>query len=353
MHMLSTLPGEAVSAPLVPWSAEEIFSLAAENHVNDRKPHQGVTGKNPGLYPGATACNSTTALGVNWRQWSATVPGATVTYDYDAFGNEFTVSGGSSTPNEMYYRGEQWDSDLGLYYLRARYYNPITGRFMSRDPEDGIPSDPSTLHKYNYAGGDPVDWADPTGRAEAKAGTAGGAAGEWIGLAGAAVAVSIGVAKNPGAVQAFGHTLACDVELIGSDFESLVKWGIDTGQGLNASIEEVDECHVKEQKTCTMGGATGTVVIGEEMNRVAAYAKAHGAGYYQPPSAPPYLWLNNNMEWITAVMNQKCKIEDGGPMQGRSNYPSPTSAYYFQEKALIGLRGYPTQPVFIPPMAVE
>ena len=27
-----------------------------------------------------------------------------------------------------------YDSDLGLYYLRARYYNPVTGRFVSRDP---------------------------------------------------------------------------------------------------------------------------------------------------------------------------------------------------------------------------
>jgi RHS repeat-associated protein len=63
-----------------------------------------------------------------------------------------------------YYRGEQYDSDLGLYYLRARYYNPNTGRFLSRDPEDGDPTDPKTLHKYLYAGGDPVNGLDPTGR---------------------------------------------------------------------------------------------------------------------------------------------------------------------------------------------
>jgi RHS repeat-associated protein len=63
-----------------------------------------------------------------------------------------------------YYRAEQYDSDLGLYYMRARYYNPLTGRFMSRDPEDGIPTDPKTLHKYIYAGGDPVNALDPTGR---------------------------------------------------------------------------------------------------------------------------------------------------------------------------------------------
>lgn len=88
---------------------------------------------------------------------------ATDTYESDAYGNAFTVSG--STPNEMMYRGEQFDSDLGLYYLRARYYNPTTGRFMSRDPEDGKPIDPTSLHKYLYAGGDPVNGLDPSGRA--------------------------------------------------------------------------------------------------------------------------------------------------------------------------------------------
>jgi RHS repeat-associated protein len=63
--------------------------------------------------------------------------------------------------------GEQYDSDLGLYYLRARYYNPNTGRFLSRDPEDGNAKIPATLHKYLYAGGDPINRIDPTGRDDA------------------------------------------------------------------------------------------------------------------------------------------------------------------------------------------
>jgi RHS repeat-associated protein len=88
----------------------------------------------------------------------------TDTYDYDAFGNKINSTG--TTPNSYLYRGEQYDSDLGLYYLRARYYNPLTGRFMSRDPEDGNRLNPTTLHKYLYAGGDPVNRLDPTGRAE-------------------------------------------------------------------------------------------------------------------------------------------------------------------------------------------
>jgi RHS repeat-associated protein len=63
-----------------------------------------------------------------------------------------------------FYRGEQWDSDLGLYYLRARYYNPATGRFMSRDPYDGNEISPISLHKYLYAGSNPVNNVDPRGR---------------------------------------------------------------------------------------------------------------------------------------------------------------------------------------------
>jgi RHS repeat-associated protein len=55
-----------------------------------------------------------------------------------------------------FYRGEQFDSDLALYYLRARYYNPNTGRFLGRDPKDGKAKYPASLHKYLYVGGDPI-----------------------------------------------------------------------------------------------------------------------------------------------------------------------------------------------------
>jgi len=48
--------------------------------------------------------------------------------------------------------------------LRARWMNPITGRFMSRDPDAGQIAIPATLHKYLYAAGDPVNRVDPSGR---------------------------------------------------------------------------------------------------------------------------------------------------------------------------------------------
>jgi RHS repeat-associated protein len=100
----------------------------------------------------------------NVRQLTNAAGTVTDTYEYDAFGNSFTKQG--TTPNVYLYRGEQYDPDLGLYYLRARYYNPATGRFMSRDPEDGNTIDPSSLHKYLYGGGDPINRIDPRGRAD-------------------------------------------------------------------------------------------------------------------------------------------------------------------------------------------
>jgi RHS repeat-associated protein len=63
------------------------------------------------------------------------------------------------------FTGEQYDPDLNLYYLRARYFNPLTGRFLTRDPDIGKIRTPATLHKYVHAGAaDPVNAIDPSGR---------------------------------------------------------------------------------------------------------------------------------------------------------------------------------------------
>jgi RHS repeat-associated protein len=94
----------------------------------------------------------------------ASLAGAvTDTYEYDAFGNLLAKTG--ATPNVYLYRGERYDPDLKLYYLRARWYNPVTGRFMTRDPYAGSPYDPASLHRYNYARSNPSNFVDPSGRA--------------------------------------------------------------------------------------------------------------------------------------------------------------------------------------------
>ena len=85
----------------------------------------------------------------------------TDTYTYDAFGNLIKSTG--RTANNYLYCGEQFDETTGLYYLRARYMDTSTGRFISQDSYAGSISDPISLHKYLYANSNPVMYSDPSG----------------------------------------------------------------------------------------------------------------------------------------------------------------------------------------------
>ncbi len=115
------------------------------------------------------------------RQLLSPAGAVTDTYAYDGFGNTVTQAG--STTNEFLYRGEQWDSALQMYYLRARYYVPRTGRFLTSDkfePGDIATCDcPMTspaghqlsIHNlFGYAASDPVGLRDPRGAEEEEEG---------------------------------------------------------------------------------------------------------------------------------------------------------------------------------------
>ena len=87
----------------------------------------------------------------------------TDTYLYEAFGNLLDKTG--DTENRYLFAGEQYDENLQQYYLRARYYDPLQGRFSQMDEWLGDDFAPLTLGKYLYANGDPVNGIDPSGLA--------------------------------------------------------------------------------------------------------------------------------------------------------------------------------------------
>ena len=133
------------------------------------------------------------------RQLTDPTGAVTDTYAYDAFGN--TVAHTGTTFNQFLYRGEQFDSTLGMYYLRARYYRPQVGRFLTADKheaESPLPcgciesrkaspltgangavtylrirryilgrsasgATPCSVCSYGYANADPINRIDPTG----------------------------------------------------------------------------------------------------------------------------------------------------------------------------------------------
>lgn len=80
-------------------------------------------------------------------------------YTYDAYGN--TTASSSSFLHSFAYIGAVIDTESGLYYLNARYYDPQTGRFISQDSYRG--DSEAFWHLYAYCEGDPVNFADLTG----------------------------------------------------------------------------------------------------------------------------------------------------------------------------------------------
>jgi RHS repeat-associated protein len=86
------------------------------------------------------------------------------TFAFDAYG---TLIASNAAPQTAYlYCGEQFDSNLGFYYLRARYLKPDTGRFWTMDSFEGNPANPRSLHKYLYASADSANRIDPSGNSD-------------------------------------------------------------------------------------------------------------------------------------------------------------------------------------------
>ncbi|HUQ87853.1 MAG TPA: PKD domain-containing protein [Vicinamibacterales bacterium] len=86
----------------------------------------------------------------------------TDTYQYDAFGTLVARTG--TTDNPFLFTGQPLDANSGFYYMRARWYSPSTGRFLTLDAHAAASSDPRSLHRYVYAANDPANHADPSGR---------------------------------------------------------------------------------------------------------------------------------------------------------------------------------------------
>ncbi len=79
------------------------------------------------------------------------------TYEYDSFGNLTSSTGSISNP--FLYTGREFDAETGLYFYRARYYNPSIGRFISEDPIGFA----GGINMYAYVGNNPGNYTDPEG----------------------------------------------------------------------------------------------------------------------------------------------------------------------------------------------
>ena len=80
------------------------------------------------------------------------------TITYDSYGN-ITNETSPSSGDRFKFTGREWDSEIGQYFYRARYYNPGAGRFDSEDP---IGFEAGDANLYRYVGNRPTNATDPT-----------------------------------------------------------------------------------------------------------------------------------------------------------------------------------------------
>ena len=92
-------------------------------------------------------------------------------FSYDGYGvllqddSVASANPGKVAPQQtnLLYTGEYFDTASQNYYLRARWYDSLTGRFNKTDPYSGNTQDPQSLHKYLYCHANPVNNVDPNG----------------------------------------------------------------------------------------------------------------------------------------------------------------------------------------------
>ena len=127
-------------------------TLTRTEHTGDKALYlNGESGKEILLRDGLDSVTGTVAPG------SGTLQSKT---DYDAWGNSVRTG---ATQSKHGYTGHLDDTETGLIYARARYYDSEMGRFINRDPLEGVLDSPVTWNAYLYANANPSKFTDPSG----------------------------------------------------------------------------------------------------------------------------------------------------------------------------------------------
>lgn len=251
------------------------------------------------------------------------------TIDYYPFGSTRLDTQSSYWANDYKYTGKELDSDTGLYYYGARYYDASLGRFISVDPWGGDITDPQSLNKYSYVQNNPLKYVDPEGRVAETAWDLGNFGWDIArvvknGIEGFAGAVVVGY----GAATGNDDIVQAGLDSLNQTAQDLKETAVDAATdavataipfvpaGMTKLTRAADKAADAAKVVDKAGDIKKAVVIGEDMvKRVNPAAKSIGAETITDwMTRTGKEWsLKVNKEWTDYVKNTGKQVIDIGP----------------------------------------
>ncbi len=287
-----------------------------------------------------------------YGQRAVVTPGANGTLDWGA---DDVAQDESLLDNAYGFTGQRFDDETGLYHFQARYYDPVHGVFISRDPI-GIWGDPHNLgNAYAYAGNDPLNVLDPTGMWGLKK------LGKYAKDFGTAVAAFVPIKQTDWAreevkqtfqnfhqtrtdIPKIVHVIADVLAPPQSKTEAALmlgfsaipggKWGLSGGKLGMAAAKAGNLGKVATKLDRPI------VIIGENMERVKKYANAVRGEVFEGTG------MAANKAWVALKKKQGYLVHDIGPDFARraerlADGKVPFGPFYpMERKSLVGYDGY-------------
>ena len=237
------------------------------------------------------------------------------TYSFDSFGNQTASSG--SLINPFRYAGREFDSESTIYYMRARYFDPATGRFLNEDPVGFN----AGSNFYRYVTNNPIGLRDPFGlcpptRNQRLALGARGLLNLGIGVGKVAVGIAV-TAETGGFGAALGY-YAVSSGIVGNI-------GAGISQIAGAATGDVEGGEKGADAAQAVGSISGLATLAATKGNICRAAQvaqvegvaltAFGAGMGEMPKVPDKLDFGQNAyDLVTGAgcqpQPQKCSSEN-------------------------------------------
>jgi len=255
----------------------------------------------------------------------AELNGSSVTgsWRYLAYG-AITQHSGSATPSILGYAGQLRDPSA-LYYMRARWYDPTTGRFLSHDPSTADLTVPAQANRFAYANANPQTYSDPSGYCVPFC------------LALAALLAPEGIA----AIAATVTTVSLFVMRYGPTIASFVQQAAPTAERAAEVVAPRAQQVASSGNQVQSALARPIIVIGESSARVAAFASRIGAETYVEDEATQSLDFSERLALNAERLAEK--LQDGYAVYDMGLDPDRAGrgAFYNMESMFMQLSDYP------------